>query len=100
VALDGQALAALGAACVDDSAATTGFHTHQKAMGTGAARFGGLVSAFHVESFRGSVLPRRMRPGSNHPEHIQGNRRLLQVHAVKAMICAKQLPKSGVENGY
>ena len=53
VALDGQALAALGAACVDDSAAATGLHAHQKAMGTGAARLGGLVSTFHLGSLRG-----------------------------------------------
>jgi hypothetical protein len=48
LALDGQALAALGAACVEHGTATTGFHTHQKTVGTGAADFGGLVGAFHV----------------------------------------------------
>ena len=48
--LDSQALAAFGAACVDHSAATAGFHADQKAMGTGATGFGRLVSAFHVFS--------------------------------------------------
>jgi len=46
---DSQALAALGAACVDDGTAATGLHTDQKAVGTGAADFGSLVSAFHDE---------------------------------------------------
>ena len=50
--LDRQTLAALGAACVDHSAAATGLHANQKAMGTGAAGLRGLVSAFH----RGSNL--------------------------------------------
>ena len=49
--LDGQTLAAFGAACIDHGAATTGFHANQKAMGTGAADFGGLVSAFHSNLF-------------------------------------------------
>src|SRR5258706_16345858 len=44
---DGQALAALGAACVDDGAATAGLHANEKAVGTGAADFGCLVGAFH-----------------------------------------------------
>ena len=46
--LDGQAFAAFGAACVDHGAASTGFHADQKAMGARTARFGGLVSAFHL----------------------------------------------------
>ena len=50
--LNRQTLAAFGAACVDHSAAATGFHANQKAMGTGAAGLGGLVGAFH----RGSNL--------------------------------------------
>jgi hypothetical protein len=45
--LDGQTLAAFGTACIDYSAATTGFHANQKTMGAGAASLGGLVSAFH-----------------------------------------------------
>ena len=46
--LDSQALAAFGAACVDHSAATAGFHANQEAVGAGATNFGGLVSAFHL----------------------------------------------------
>jgi hypothetical protein len=49
--LDSQTLTAFGAASVDDSAAATGFHANQKAVGTCAAGLGGLVSAFH-----GSIL--------------------------------------------
>ena len=49
--LDGQTLAAFGAACIDHGAATTGLHSNEKAMGTGAADFGGLVSAFHSNLF-------------------------------------------------
>jgi hypothetical protein len=47
VQLDSQALAAFGAACVDHSTAAFGFHAHEKAMGTGAASFGRLISTFH-----------------------------------------------------
>ena len=46
-ALDGQTLAALGAASVDDGTAAAGLHTYEEAVGTGAADFGSLVSAFH-----------------------------------------------------
>ena len=46
-ALDGQTLAALGAACVDHSATTLGLHANEEAVGTGAANFGWLVSTFH-----------------------------------------------------
>ena len=49
--LDSQTLTAFGAACVDHGATTTGLHANQKAMGTGAADFGGLVSAFHSNLF-------------------------------------------------
>ena len=52
-ALDGQTLAAFGAAGIDDGTATTGFHANQKTMGTGAANFGRLVSAFHVALLSG-----------------------------------------------
>jgi hypothetical protein len=55
-ALDGQALAALGAACVDHGTATLGLHAHQETVGTGAAGLGRLVSTFHVDSLEGSVL--------------------------------------------
>jgi len=48
--LDGQALAALGAACIDHSAAATCFHANQKAVGTGATCLGWLVGAFHNSS--------------------------------------------------
>jgi hypothetical protein len=44
---DSQTLAALGAAGIDDGAATAGLHANQKAVGAGATRLGGLVSAFH-----------------------------------------------------
>jgi hypothetical protein len=54
--LDSQALAALGAACIDHGATTTGLHANQKTVGTGAADFGRLVSAFHLEFLTGSVL--------------------------------------------
>jgi hypothetical protein len=50
-ALDGQTFATLGAACVDHSAATTGFHANQKAVGTGATCLGWLIGAFHYSSF-------------------------------------------------
>jgi hypothetical protein len=50
-ALDSQTLAALGAACIDHSAAATGFHANQKAVGTGATCLGWLVGAFHNSSF-------------------------------------------------
>jgi hypothetical protein len=54
--LDSQALAALGAACVDNSAAAAGLHANQETVGTGAADFGRLVSTFHLEFLTGSVL--------------------------------------------
>jgi hypothetical protein len=54
--LDSQALAALGTARVDHSAAATGLHADQKAMGTGAADFGRLVCAFHFESLLNLLL--------------------------------------------
>ena len=46
-ASNGQTLAALGTACVDDGTATTAFHAHQETVGTGAADFGRLVGALH-----------------------------------------------------
>jgi hypothetical protein len=48
--LDSEAFAALSAACVDHGTATTGFHANQEAVGTGAAGFCRLVSAFHGKS--------------------------------------------------
>jgi hypothetical protein len=47
-ALDGEALAALRAACVDDLAATSGLHTDAEAVGALATGNGRLVSTFHV----------------------------------------------------
>jgi len=47
--LDGQALAALGAARGDDGAATAGLHAHEEAVGAGAAGLGGLVGTLHGE---------------------------------------------------
>ena len=49
MALDGQALAALGAACVDHGAAAAGLHADEETVGARAADFGRLVSAFHGE---------------------------------------------------
>ncbi len=54
--LDSQALAALGTARVDDSAAATGLHADQETVGTGAADFGRLVCAFHLESLLVTLL--------------------------------------------
>ncbi len=47
---DGQALAALGATCVDNSAAAAGLHAAVETVGTGAADLGGLVDEFHAGS--------------------------------------------------
>ena len=55
-ALDSQTLAAFGAACIDHGTTTAGLHANQEAVGTGAADFGRLVSAFHLEFLTGSVL--------------------------------------------
>ena len=46
-ALDGEAFAALGAACVDHGTTTTGLHTDEEAVCAGAANLGRLVGAFH-----------------------------------------------------
>lgn len=57
--LDSQTLTAFGAACVDDSTATAGFHADHETMGTGTLDFRRLVSAFHddiLEEF-GSATP-------------------------------------------
>jgi hypothetical protein len=43
-----QTLAAFGAACIDNCAPTACLHANQKTVSTGAANFGGLVSAFHI----------------------------------------------------
>jgi hypothetical protein len=44
---DGQALAALGATRVDHGTTASRLHSHEEAVGAGAADFGGLVGAFH-----------------------------------------------------
>ena len=55
--LDSQALAAFGAARIDDRTATAGLHANKKAMGAGTTNFGGLVSAFHFG------IPNRLSSG-------------------------------------
>jgi hypothetical protein len=55
-ALDSQTLAALGATCIDHSAAATGFHANQKAVGTGATCLGWLIGAFHNSSFMSNAM--------------------------------------------
>jgi hypothetical protein len=80
---DSQALAALGAAGIDHSAAATGLHANQKAVSAGAANLGGLVSAFHFENPKGLD---ENQPAINWgeslsclPRHDQRNRRLSQI---------------------
>ena len=68
-ALDGEALAALGAACVDDFTATSGLHANTEAMGALTARHGRLVSTFHValtclRNNRASIAESAMAGGS------------------------------------
>jgi hypothetical protein len=53
--LDSQTLTAFGAASVDHSAATAGFHANQKTVSAGAFDLGRLVSAFHFEILKGSM---------------------------------------------
>jgi hypothetical protein len=47
---DSQTFATLGTAGVDHSPAATSLHAYQKAVSTGAANLGRLVSAFHIEN--------------------------------------------------
>jgi hypothetical protein len=47
--LDSQALAALGAARIQDIAATTGRHASAKAVGAFATHYGRLISTFHED---------------------------------------------------
>jgi hypothetical protein len=89
--LDSQALAALGAACVDHSTATASFHANQKTVGTGAADFGWLVSAFHVNfpnRLFGYPHPFHTRNKARilvyRPEHNQGNPALSQIFLITA----------------
>ncbi len=69
---DSQTLAALGAASVDDGAAATGLHANQKAVGTGAAHFGGLVGAFHVASRENPALSRKSPTPANRRAEYPG----------------------------
>jgi hypothetical protein len=46
--LDSQAFTAFGATCIDHGTAAACFHADQKAVGTRAACFRRLVSAFHL----------------------------------------------------
>lgn len=57
-ALDGQALAAFGAASVQHGTAGAGFHAQAKAMGTLAAGNGRLVGAFHGRSTKRTKVRR------------------------------------------
>jgi hypothetical protein len=54
--LQAQALATLGTASCDDSAAATGFHANQETVGACTTCFGGLISAFH-DVFREMIQP-------------------------------------------
>ena len=54
---DCQALAALGAACVDHGASTARLHADEKAVGAGPADFRSLVSAFHGDSKKMNFFP-------------------------------------------
>ena len=47
--LDGQALAALCAASLEDSTAAAGGHAGTEAMGLGATTLVGLISTFHYD---------------------------------------------------
>lgn len=67
---DGQALAAFGAACVDDSAAATGFHANQESVGACTADFRRLVSAFHGQC-----------PSDKHPHCLGESLTLSQILA-------------------
>jgi len=53
--LDGQALAALGATGVDDSAPGAGLHAYTKTVGAFATGNGRLESAFHGKKLKKSV---------------------------------------------
>ena len=47
--LNGETLAALGAARIDNCSAAAGLHANEETVGTGAANLGWLVSAFHSD---------------------------------------------------
>ena len=77
---DGQALAALGAACVDDSAAATGFHANQESVGACTADFRRLVSAFHDQY-----------PSNKYPHYLGESLTLSQILAAPTIA----LPRTG-----
>eukprot|EP01041_Mallomonas_annulata_P016602 gene16602-34583_t len=88
--LDSQALAALGAACVDHGAATTGFHADQKTMGASTADFGGLCGYPHrlPEGNQGemrhecrSIAPNTIR-GTRHYRKFSESQQHLSVYMV------------------
>jgi hypothetical protein len=78
--LSGQAFTALGAACVNHSAAATCFHANQKTVCTGAACFRRLVSAFHFESSQVSDPPNHMVIFGGNPRLSQTFRGLANQH--------------------
>jgi len=58
-----QALAALGAPCVDHGAATARLHPREETMRAGAADFRGLIGAFHGVSVSSGPASSRRRGG-------------------------------------
>ena len=56
--LDRQTLATFGTTGVDHSTAAASFHANQETVSASAANLGGLVSAFHLEILKGSVMAR------------------------------------------
>jgi hypothetical protein len=78
--LDSQTLAALGAASVDDSAATTGFHADAKTVRARAAGDGWLVGTFH------DVWPNKERKSLGYSRkalHFIKKREVSQMFTVK-----------------
>jgi hypothetical protein len=62
LSLDGQTLAALGAASIDHGTAAASFHANQEAVSAGAADLGRLVSAFHFGNPKGlNVDPPKLK---------------------------------------
>ena len=78
---DGQALAPLGAASVDDGPAAAGFHPDEEAVGARTPDFGGLVSTFHdwLPAARDDKTGEKRAGGAFEPE--TGNLRLQQEEA-------------------
>jgi hypothetical protein len=86
---DGQALAALGAACVDDGAAASGLHANEEAVGARAPHFGGLVGAFHVLvtgliSGEPAIIAEKSNGGNDIADFMRG---LVQVRGGKQGAC-------------